>query len=56
MILTLGMDHQNLKVYKVYINNDAGLTLQGQIWSKLPIVLQTRSQMSVYMTIGPLVK
>ena len=25
--LELGMDHQGLNVYKVYINDDAGLTL-----------------------------
>ena len=27
MILKLGMDHQGLKVYEVYINDDPGLTL-----------------------------
>ena len=27
MILKLGTDHQGLNVYKVYINDDAGLTL-----------------------------
>ena len=27
MILKLSMDHQGLKVYKVYINDDPGLTL-----------------------------
>ena len=27
MILKLGMQHQFLKLYKVYINNDPGLTL-----------------------------
>ena len=27
MILNLGMQHQELKLYKVYINDDPGLTL-----------------------------
>ena len=27
MILKLCMDHQGLKVYKVYLNDDPGLTL-----------------------------
>ena len=27
MILKLGMQHQGLKLYKVYINSDPGLTL-----------------------------
>ena len=27
MILKLGMKHQGLKLYKVYINDDPGLTL-----------------------------
>ena len=27
MILNLGMQHQGLKLYKVYINDDPGLTL-----------------------------
>ena len=27
MILKLGMQHRGLEVYKVYINNDPGLTL-----------------------------
>ena len=27
MILKHGMQHQGLKLYKVYINDDAGLTL-----------------------------
>ena len=27
MILKLGMQHRGLKFYKVYINNDPGLTL-----------------------------
>ena len=27
MILKLGMQHQKLKLYKVYINDDPGLTL-----------------------------
>ena len=27
MILKLGMDHQGLKVYRIYIKDDPGLTL-----------------------------
>ena len=27
MILKLGMQHQGLKLYKVYVNDDPGLTL-----------------------------
>ena len=52
MILKLGMDHQGLKVYKVYINDDPGLTLT---WSKLLIVLQTNGQVTINRTIGPLI-
>ena len=37
MILKLGMHNLGLKLYKLYINDDPGLTLtflrQGQIWS-----------------------
>ena len=51
-------DLQELKVYKVHMNDDPGLSLiylqQGQILSKLLIVLQTNSHVSVYRTIGPL--
>ena len=27
MILKLGMQHQGLKLYKIYVNDDPGLTL-----------------------------
>ena len=58
MILNVGIDHHGLKVYKVYIYM---ITLvwpwfilqQGQILSKLLIVLQTNSQVSVNWTVGP---
>ena len=43
MSLELCMEHQGLKVFKVYINDDPSLTLinlkQCQIWSELLIVL-----------------
>ena len=39
MILKLGMQHQRLKLFKNFINDDSGLTLayvrQGQIWSHI---------------------
>ena len=57
MMLKLGMDHQGLKINKVYINDEPGLTLTffTAFLSKLLIVLQTNSNVSVYRTIGPLV-
>ena len=37
--LVIGSEHQGLNVYKVYINDDPGLTLtyfrKGQIWSHI---------------------
>ena len=43
----------------VYKNDDIGLTFtyfkQGKILSKLLVVLQTNSQVSVYRTVGALV-
>ena len=57
MILKLGMDHQGLKVNRLYINDDLGLTLT--YYSKVKFgqicLYQTNSQVSVYRTIGPLV-
>ena len=39
MILKLGMKHQAIELYKVYINHDPGMTLtfsrQGQLWSPM---------------------
>ena len=56
MILKLGMDHQGLKVYRVYINDDFGLNLTNfTARSSLVCLYQTNSQVSVYRTIGPLV-
>ena len=60
MILKLGMGHHGLEVYKVYINDDPGLTLdflqKGQICQNCSFCLyKTNSQVSVYRTIGPLV-
>ena len=48
MILKLGMKHQGEELYKVYINHDLGMTLTYFIYPS--------SQVSVYRTIGPLVK
>ena len=57
MILKVGMDHQGLKVNRLYINDDLGLTLT--YYSKVKFgqicLYQTNSQVSVYRTIGPLV-
>ena len=62
MNFKLGMNHQGLMVYKVYINDDPGLILNYlKAWSKLLIVLmpeayaRPRCQVSVYRTNGPLV-
>ena len=57
MILTLGMQHQGLKLYKLYINDDPELTLTHfKTMSNLAkLVLKSRYQVSVYRTIGPLV-
>ena len=61
MVLNLCIDHQGLKVYKVYINDDPGLTLTNlTTWSNFVIkcllcLYKTNSQLSVNRTIGPLV-
>ena len=61
MILKLGMNHLGLKVYKVYINDEPGLTYlrQDQIWSKCLLCLYMyQAQISdkrFYRTICPLV-
>ena len=58
IIFKLCMDHQGLKIYKGYINDDPGLTLTYlTARSTLLIVAlyQTNSQVNVYRLIGPLV-
>ena len=35
MILKLGMKHKGTEVYKIYINHDSGMTLQGQLRSPM---------------------
>ena len=54
MILKLGMKHQTIKLYKVYINHDPGMTLT-YFMARSTKVTYPRSQVSVYRTIGPLV-
>ena len=62
MIMKLGMKHYVLKLYKVYINNDPELTLTNftamSNVAKLVLYLYSRHryQVSVYRTIGPLVR
>ena len=53
MILKLGMYHWGLKLYKVYINDDHGLTLT--YFTCFRTYSRPRYQVSVYRTIGPLV-
>ena len=55
MILKLGMKHQGMEFYKVYINHDPGMTLT-YFMSRSTLVAYARSQVSVYRTIGPLVR
>ena len=59
---TIDMDHLGLKVYKVYINVDSGVTMTYFTAisnlaksSYCALIYQTNSQVSVYMNIGPLV-
>ena len=54
MILKLCMKHWGLKLYKVYIYDDPGLTLTYFIC--FCTYSRPRYQVSVYRTIGPLVK
>ena len=54
MILKLGMKHQGMKLYKVGINHDPGMTLT-YLMARSTFVAYARSQVSLYMTIGPLV-
>ena len=55
MILKLDMDHPILKVYRVYINDDLGLTwTYFTARSSLVIFPYCASQVSVYRTISPL--
>ena len=55
MILKLGMKHQGMEFYKVYINHDPGMTLT-YFMSRSTLVAYARSQVNVYRTIGPLVR
>ena len=56
MILKLCMKHQGVEFYKVYINHayDPGMTLT-YFMARSTEVDYPRSQVSVYMTIVPLV-
>ena len=47
MVLKLVMNHRGLKVYKVYVNDDPGLTLTY-------FTTRLRCQVGVYRTTGPL--
>ena len=53
MILKLGMKHQGMELYKVYINHDPGMTLT-YFMARSTNVAYHRSQVNVYRTIGPL--
>ena len=62
MIMKLGMEQYVLKLYKVYINDDPGLTMSHfktmSNFAKLVFVLKQWIQISgvnFYRTIGPLV-
>ena len=61
MHIVLRMDHWGLKIYKVYINDDHGLTLNYcKARSNLVKIAycaysMSRYQVSVYRIIGPLV-
>ena len=48
------MKHQAIKLYKVCIENDPGMTLT-YFMARSAEVAYSRSQVSVYRTIGPLV-
>ena len=54
MILKLGVKHQAIELYKVYINHDPGMTLT-HFMTRSTLCTYLRSQVSVYRTIGPLV-
>ena len=61
MSMKLGMDHRGLKVYKVSINDDPGLTLT-YLKAKSNLLkitycagIRLRCQVSAYRTFGPLV-
>ena len=61
MTFKLAMDHQALKVFKVSINDDPGLTLSYYTTRSNLVEIaycadtRPRCQLSVYRTIGPLV-
>ena len=54
MILKLGIKHQAMELYKVYINHKPGMILI-YFTARSALVAYPRSQESVYRTIGPLV-
>ena len=54
MILKLGMKHQGMELYKVYVNHDPGMTLT-YFMARSTQVAYPRSQVSVYRTIRPMV-
>ena len=58
MIMKLWMEHYDLKVYTVYINDDPELILTNFLamsnLAKLVSYSRPRYQVSVYRTIGPL--
>ena len=56
-LMIFNMQHQEIKLYKVYINDDPGLTMDYFTASKISNCAYTRlgCQVSVYRTIGPLV-
>ena len=57
MIMKLGMEYYERKLYNVHINDDPGLTLTyfTPISNLAKLVFVPRYQVSVYKTIGPLV-
>ena len=59
MTLKVGMDHLDRKVYTIYKNDDAGFTLTHFTANCVKMAYcaykRPRRQVSVYMTIGPLV-
>ena len=57
MIMKLGMEYYELKLYTVHINDDPGLTLTyfTPMSNLAKLVFVPRYQVSVYRTIGPLV-
>ena len=58
MIMILGMEYYGPKLYTVHINDDPGLTLTyfTTLSNLAKLAFVPRYQVSVYMTIGPLLK